>query len=286
MEGKSTAQAERSAQPTNPKRALRSSTAAQAPTVNNGNSSTGKADISVLTQATRAHLDKGGFLKKDEPVTATSAHEAFKKIFEKIKAKCQPDVHTILISFMMLLGELATEKELSRGGEAEKIAKQVSTHIDSAVEKGIQKLSNLVDVSLANQKDLQNTAKKLGEVAEVIHKTTEEVSKNLAEASDTSNKLTTTMGSYKDMLMTAPRPPMASNAVGANRSTPTDPRISRDIERKSKQVLVDIFNKEVVNQSLEELKARFNKLIREAEDVEKPEGNVEVQQIIKLKMGG
>ena len=187
---------------------------------------------------------------------------------------------------MMLLGELATEKELSRGGEAEKIAKQVSTHIDSAVEKGIQKLSNLVNVSLANQKDLQNTAKKLGEVAEVIHKTTEEVSKNLAEASDTSNKLTTTMGSYKDMLMTAPRPPMASNAVGANRSTPTDPRISRDIERKSKQVLVDIFNKEVVNQSLEELKARFNKLIREAEDVEKPEGNVEVQQIIKLKNGG
>ena len=63
---------------------------------------------------------------------------------------------------MMLLAELAAEKELSRGGEAEKIAKQVSMHIDSAVEKGIQKLSNLVDVSLANQKDLQNTAKSWG----------------------------------------------------------------------------------------------------------------------------
>ena len=79
---------------------------------------------------------------------------------------------------------------------------------------------------------------------------------------------------------------MARNAVGANHNTPTDPRISRDIERKSKQVLVDIFNKEVVNQSLEELKTRFNKLIREAEDVEKPEGDVKVQQIIKLKNGG
>ena len=65
-----------------------------------------------------------------------------------------------------------------------------------------------------------------------------------------------------------------------------DPKITRDIERKAKQVLVDIFNKEIMTQSLEELKTRFNKLIRETEAGEKPEGDTEVQQIIKLKNGG
>ena len=56
--------------------------------------------------------------------------------------------------------------------------------------KGLQKLSNLIDVSLANHTDIQNSTKKLGEAAEVISKVTEDVSKNLVEASDTSNKLT------------------------------------------------------------------------------------------------
>ena len=286
MEGKNNAQADRSTQPASNKRALRSTTAAQAPTAGRGSSITGKADINVLTQATRAHLDKGGYLKKDEPVTAMSVHETFKKIFEKIKTKCQPDVHTTLIAFMMLLTEMAGERELNKGGEAERMVKQISAQVDNAVEKGLQKPSNLIDVSLANQKDIQNSAQKLGEVAEAIHKATEDVSKNLAEASDTSNKLTTTVGSYKDMLLAEPRQQMVSNKVGANRSTPADPRISRDIERKSKQVLVDIFNKEVVNQSLDELKTKFNKLIKDAEDEEKPKGDLEVQQIIKLKNGG
>ena len=92
-------------------------------TVGNGSSNAGKADIGMLTQATRAHLDKGGFLKKDEPVMATSVHEAFKKIFEKIKMKCQPKAHPTLIAFMMLLTELAADKESSKGGEAERLAK-------------------------------------------------------------------------------------------------------------------------------------------------------------------
>ena len=125
MEGKNNAQADRSTQPASNKRALRSTTAAQAPTAGSGSSSTGKADINVLTQATRAHLDKGGYLKKDEPVTAMSVHETFKKIFEKIKTKCQPDVHTTLIAFMMLLTEMAGERELNKGGEAERMVKQI-----------------------------------------------------------------------------------------------------------------------------------------------------------------
>ena len=287
MEGKNLAQADRSTQPANTKRALRPSTVAQASSANSKNTNAVKPDINVLSQATRTHLEKEGLLKRDDPVTAKSAYEAFKKIYEKVKTKCQPDVQTTLISFMMVLGELAVQKDQGKGEEeAERLAKQVSTQIDSAVEKGLQKLSSLIDVSLANHMDIQNSTKKLGEAAEVISKASEEVSKKLAEASDTSNKLTSTVSSYKDMLLAEPKPQMAGTRTGPRHGPPTDPKISRDIERKAKQVLVDIYNKEIVKQSLDKLKNKFNKLIRELEDAEKPSEDSEVQQIVKLRNGG
>ena len=69
------------------------------------------------------------------------------------------------------------QKDQSKEGEVERHTKQISTQIDSAVEKGLQKLSNLIDVSVANHMDIQNSTKKLGEVAEVISKATKDVSK-------------------------------------------------------------------------------------------------------------
>ena len=225
-------------------------------------------------------------MKRDEPVTVTSVYEVFKKIFEKVKNKCQPEAHTTLISFMMVLGELVAQKDQNKGGEEERIAKQISTQIDSAMEKGIQKLSTLIDVSLANHADIQNSTKKLGEAAEAISKATEDVNKNLVEVSDTSSKLTNTVSSYKDMLLAAPRPQTVGTMAGPRHSAPSDPKISRDIDRKARQVLVDIYNKEITNQSLDELKTKFNKLIREMEDAEKPTEDAAVQQIVKLRNGG
>ena len=184
------------------------------------------------------------------------------------------------------LGELALQKEQNKGEEVERLAKQISTQIESTVEKGLQKLSNLIDVSLANHTDIQNSTKKLGEAAEVISKATDDISKNLAVVSDTSSKLTNMVSSYKDMLLATPRLQTTGTAVGPKHNLSTDPKISRDIERKVKQVLVDIYSKEIVNQSLEELKTKFNKLIQELEDAEKPSEDAAVQQIVKLRNGG
>ena len=66
----------------------------------------------------------------------------------------------------------------------------------------------------------------------------------------------------------------------------TDPKITRDMERKAKQVLMDIYNKEVMNHSMEELRNKFNKLISENEEPMKPNIDTDVQQIIKMHNGG
>lgn len=115
-----------------------------------------------------------------------------------------------------------------------------------------------------------------------IHKTIEEVDKNLAAISDSSNKLMHMVSSYKDVLLTAPKPHQQTHS--GRQADVNDPRIVRDQNRKACQVLVDIYNKEVVNRSLKERKSSFNDLI----GLEPTEllADKNVQHIVKLQMGG
>ena len=90
------------------------------------------------------------------------------------------------------------------------------------------------------------------------------------------------MSSYKDALMKAPNPPQQDHTgrkIDAN-----DPRIVRDQNRKACQVLIDIFNKDAVNRSLEELKSSFNDLI--GLELTEPLCDANVQHITKLRNGG
>ena len=144
-------------------------------------------------------------------------------------------------------------------------------------------MSNAIESSLANQRELQKLSKKIEDLAAAIHKALEEVDKNLVVVSDSSNKLTNTMSSYKDALLTVPKPPQHPPAVGRPADA-NDPRIVRDQNCKACQVLVDIYNKDTVNRSLEELKNRFNTLI--GEEPTEPLSDVNVQHIVKLRNGG
>ena len=114
----------------------------------------------------------------------------------------------------------------------ESLTKQISAQIGSAVEKGLQKLSNLIDVSVANDTDIQNSTRRLGEAAEVISKATEDVSKNLAEASDTSSKLTNTVCSYRDMLLTAPRLQTMGTTAGPDTACQWTPKSQETLRGK------------------------------------------------------
>jgi hypothetical protein len=163
---------------------------------------------------------------------------------------------------------------------------QTNTKADLALEKGLEKLSTLMDVSLANQREIQNTTKKLGETADMIHKASIDVSKNVAEVTDTSSKLTNTVSTYKEMLLAMPQPQIPGDTVRSKAGATTDPKISRDIERKAKQVLIDVYNKEVTNQSLEEIKNKINKLIAESKEPLEVVMVATIQQIIKMHNRG
>ena len=177
----------------------------------------------------------------------------YQTLCEKIRLKMQPDVSKLMVAFLILLGELALNSELEKSEDVEGVAKKLGVKVDGALEKGLEKLSTLVEASLANQRELQSTSKKLEETAEDICKSSQEVSRNLTVASDTSSKLTNTVSTYKEMLLTALQTQQKEPRDEARQNPSVDPRITRDIDRKAKQVLMDILNREVLNWSLDKL---------------------------------
>ena len=281
MEGRQHTQAERLNSAAGARKNLRPSTVVQAQGYEDRNQ---RAD--AILKAPRILLEKEGVLKQDEKVTDMSIYKAYQLLCEKIRPKIQPDLSKLLVAFLIPLGELALNSELEKSKKVEEAPKTLSGKMDETLEKGLEKLSTLVEASLANQKELQNTSKKLEEAAEDIHKSTQDVNRNLAAASDTSSKLTNTVSTYKEMLLTVPQIQQNEPRSGVKRNTTVDPRITRDMERKAKQVLVDVLNSEVTNQSLDELRNKLNKLISESEDLTKPKVDTNVQQVTKMRNGG
>jgi hypothetical protein len=156
--------------------------------------------------------------------------------------------------------------------------------VEEAIDRGITKLSKVIESSLTSHKELQDSSKRMEESAAAIHKVLEQVDKNLAVVSDSSNKLTNTVSSYKEALLTAPKPAQQMYSGRQSDKLKSDPRIVRDLNHKACQVLVDIYDRDVVNRSLEELKSNFNALI--GEEPTEPLTHANMQHIIKLCNGG
>ena len=229
----------------------------------------------------RALLDKEGFLKQDERIMVDSLYDAFKLMHDRYKTKMSANTNNAMIAFKLVLGVLAVDQRNEDSGMKE-CADIISAKVEKAIDRGLAKLSNALESSSANQKDMQNTSKRIEESAAAIQKAVEEVDKNLMVVSDSSNKLTNTMSSYKDALMKAPAPQQQDQA--GRKVDMNDPRIVRDQNCRACQVLIDVFNKDVTNRSLEELKASFNDLI--GIEPTEPLCDANVQHITKLRNGG
>jgi hypothetical protein len=189
-----------------------------------------------------------------------------------------------MLAFKAFLGVFTAEQNAEKTPDAEGNARRISDKVEEAIDRGITKLSKVIESSLTSHKGLQDSSKRMEESTAAIHKALEQVDKNLAVVSDSSNKLTNTVSSYKEVLLMAPKPVQQVYSGRQLDKLESDPRIVRDLNRKACQVLMDIYDRDIVNRSLEELKSNFNTLI--IEEPTEPLTDANVQHIIKLRNGG
>ncbi|KAH9027790.1 hypothetical protein EDB85DRAFT_1972870 [Lactarius pseudohatsudake] len=193
MEARNPEQTE-SAGPTGQKRNLRSSALTQASSSSNAQGEQ-KRTKSTSLQEPRILLEKEGLLKKDEDITAKSVHAALKLMFVKYNSKLSPDMQRIILSLTACVATLAADKGQEHSQTVETLAQRLSDKLENSVNKGIEKLSSLIETSLANQSEMQSTSKKLDESAGALHKALEVVNINLNAVANTSDKLTNTVSS-------------------------------------------------------------------------------------------
>jgi hypothetical protein len=179
--------------------------------------------------APRALLDKEGFLKMEEQLTAESLYTVYKLIFDRYSTRLPSDTHKVMLAFKAFLGVFTAEKNMEKAPDMEEHARRISNKVEEAIDRGITKLSKAIETSLTGQKDLQESSKKMEESTAAIHKALEQVNKNLTVVTDSSNKLTNKVSSYKEALLVAPKPAQQASSGMHMGNLESNPRITRDI---------------------------------------------------------
>jgi hypothetical protein len=134
------------------------------------------------------------------------------------------------------------------------------TDLKSICESITMQIEGLQESSNEMQMKIGKTIKAVEETKDIAKELASKVNK-VTEATD---KIASKTESYRDVLLASPA---QGNKVKAN------PRVLGDIERKAKQILVEIFNIEGNNtmaKSLTELVSKAKEAIDSLEDVDKP----------------
>ena len=98
-------------------------------------------------------------------------------------------------------------------------------------------LERKVTLPTPAQEHLETAAKELGIAAESIKATTNDIGKSITQVTDTSSQLANTATSYKDALLRSNEQQVhTQESEGAPQ---IDPRVTQDVDRKSRQILVD-----------------------------------------------
>ena len=221
-------------------------------------------------------------LGPDEQVAPSALFKIFDRIFHKYVEGMNSEAKLALQAFATLLQEGESQAQLS-SKIADEIARRVESKLEGVIDSGLLKMSDLVDNVLINQRELQDATVALTGKTEALQNLAQEIGNSAKVASATTDQISNTMTSYKEALLTV--------ATAAPRVTATqtakvseDPRLTRDLDRKSRQLLIELGRETVESKSASELKDKLETALSSLEP-SPPEG-AKIQEINKLRNGG
>ena len=121
-------------------------------------------------------------------------------------------------------------------------------------------------------------AKEIGQAAETLKTSINDMGNSIARVTDTSSQLATTVTSYKDALTKSKEQPRPSVQEG---TTQADPRILRDVDRKARQILIDTRDPKILEASYAEIKEKVSSAIKAITNPAPPK-DITILEISKL----
>ena len=191
----------------------------------------------------------------DEQVTPNALYKIFDKIFHRYVEGMNSKAKLALQAFATLLQEGESQAQLS-SKIADEIAQRVESKLEGVIDSGLLKMSDLVDSVLINQRELQEATVALTGKTEALQNLAQEIGTSAKEATATTDQISNTMISYKEALLTAAT---AAPWVAAMQTAKVseDPRLTQDLDRKSRQLLIELGKETVESKSASELKDKL-----------------------------
>ena len=221
-------------------------------------------------------------LGTDEQVAPSALYRIFDRIFNKYAEGMNSDAQLALQAFATLLQEGENQAQLS-SKIANEIVWRVESKLEGVLDSGLLKMSDLVDNVLINQKELQGATVALTGKTEALQNLAQEIGNSAKEATATMDQISSTMILYKEALLTVatitPRDLTMQTAKVSE-----DPRLTRNLDRKSQQILIELGKETVESKSASELKEKLKAALSSL-DLSPPKGAT-VQEINKLRNGG
>ena len=250
-----------------------------------GNASPGDKLKKKLTagEMSRTVLADAKCIGPEEQITPSSLYKIFAKVLKKYGESLHSEARVVLYAFETLLQENENQEQISNK-MMDNIAKRVESKLENVLESGLAKMSGIVDGLVANQKGLQTATETLTNKTETLQKIAQEIGSSAKEASESTDQLSSTVTSYKEaLLLTAKNTDPRTSAMQPHK-TVEDPRLTRDLDRKNRQLLIE-WGKEVAEgKSATELKEKIEAALQ---DMSLPSpGDAKIQEINKLRNGG
>lgn len=165
------------------------------------------------------------------------------------------------------------------------LIKEIQSNISAEMESKFTALESKLTHPSPAQKQLETTAKELGIAAVSIKASTDDIGKSIAQVTDTSSQLANTATNYKDALLRSSEQHTKTLTRGQGAPTQVDPKITRDIERKSRQILIDTTDPRISEASQAEIKEKVSTAISEIIDPPPPVDTT-ILDVNKLQKGG
>jgi uncharacterized protein YukE len=230
----------------------------------------------------RQVLTSRSCITAEEQATPCGVFKIFMRILEKYNKSMPEDLHLTLEAFAGLLQESTSSKQITKKA-VNAVAIRVEEKMEATLERSLSKMSTAIESITANQKDLQGSATTITGATEALQKLTQEMGNSVKETSETSNQLTTAATTYRDALLTASnKSPQAGQPEAPMRHE--DPRLTRDLDCKQCQILLELGKEFTEGKSAVELKETIDTALSSITPLP-PEG-AKVQEINKLRNGG
>ena len=170
--------------------------------------------------------------------------------------------------------------------EAARIAKLTATVEESTIRKSIRAdldrmygalTSQLNDIQITSNATLLSSSKLLKDT-ECVAAATKDLTGKVGKITNTADRIATDTSKYRDAVLSRPAQTLRTNA---------DPKVLADIERKSRQILVELpvtEEKHTLGKSLSELTEKANEAITAIVDSGKPK-DAKVDSLLKTRRG-